>query len=93
MKWVDTKAKATTKSDARATTWFLYEYVFTRYGLPIEIVSDRGTHFINEVVQYLLEEFMIVHKKISTLSPTSKWPSRKHEQDSLHSAYQNCRKF
>ena len=51
-KWVE--AKATTKNDARTTSWFLYEYVFTRYGLPIEIVSDRGTHFINEVVQYLL---------------------------------------
>ena len=50
-KWVE--AKATIKNDARTTACFLYEYVFTRYGLPIEIVSDRGTHFINEVIEYL----------------------------------------
>ena len=71
MKWVE--AKATPKNDARTTACFLYEYVFTRYGLPIEIVSDRGTHFINEVVEYLLDEFMVIHKK-----STSKWPSEKH---------------
>ena len=52
-KWVE--AKATQKNDARTTACFLYEYVFTHYGLPIEIVSDRGTHFINEVIHYLLE--------------------------------------
>ena len=32
-KWVE--SKATPKNDARTTTCFLYEYVFTRYGLPI----------------------------------------------------------
>ena len=41
-KWVE--AKATVKNDAHTTTKFLYENIFTRYGLPIEIVSDRGTH-------------------------------------------------
>ena len=41
-KWVE--AKATRKNDARTTTCFLYEYLFTRYGLQIEIVSDQGTH-------------------------------------------------
>ena len=34
------EAKATQKNDAHTTTKFLYEYIFTRYGLPIEIVSD-----------------------------------------------------
>ena len=39
-KWVE--AKATPKNDAQTTAFFLYEYVFTCYGLPIEIVSDKG---------------------------------------------------
>ena len=39
-KWVE--AKATPKSDAQTTTCFFYEYIFTRYGFPIEIVSDKG---------------------------------------------------
>ena len=68
-KWVE--AKATQKNDARTTACFLYEYVFTRYGLPIEIVSDRGTHFINEVIQYLLSEFMVIHRKSAPYHPQS----------------------
>ena len=58
-KWVE--AKATVKNDARTTAKFLYENVFTRYGLPIEIVSDQGVHFINEVIEFLLAEFMVLH--------------------------------
>ena len=37
-KWVE--AKATIKNDARTMAKFLYEYVFTQYGLPTKIVSD-----------------------------------------------------
>ena len=66
-KWVE--AKATVKNDARTTTKFLYENVFTRYGLPIEIVSDQGKHFINEVIEFLLAEFMILHKRSSPYHP------------------------
>ena len=51
-KWIE--AKATVKNDARTTAKFLYEDIFTRYGLPIELVNDQGTHFINEVIEYLL---------------------------------------
>ena len=48
-KWVE--AKATQKNDAHTiAAKFIYEYVFTRYGLPIEIVSDRGLHFLNETI-------------------------------------------
>ena len=60
-KWVE--AKATLKNYSHTSTKFLYEYVFTRYGLPIEIVSDWGLHFLNDTIEYLLEEFMVVHKK------------------------------
>ncbi|MCO5614587.1 hypothetical protein L7F22_068870 [Adiantum nelumboides] len=66
-KW--TEAKAMQKADARTTTQFLYENIFIRYGLPIEIVSDSGTHFINEVIENLLDEFMIVHKKSAPYHP------------------------
>ncbi|MCO5606319.1 hypothetical protein L7F22_060506 [Adiantum nelumboides] len=66
-KWVE--AKATTKNDAKTTAQFLYENIFTRYGLPIEMVSDRGTHFINEVIEYLLDEFMVIHQKSAPYHP------------------------
>ena len=66
-KWVE--AKATVKNDARTTAKFLYENVFTRYGLPIEIVSDQGVHFINEVISFLLAEFMVIHKRSAPYHP------------------------
>ena len=60
-KWVE--AKSTIRNDARTMAKFLYEYVFTRYGLSIEIVSDQGVHFVNEVIEFLLNEFMVIHRK------------------------------
>ncbi|MCO5609014.1 hypothetical protein L7F22_063234 [Adiantum nelumboides] len=66
-KWVE--AKATTKNDAKTIAQFLYENIFTRYGLPIELVSDRGTHFINEVIEQLLDEFMVIHRKSAPYHP------------------------
>ena len=59
-KWAE--AMASTKNDAWTTAKFLYEHIFVQFGLPIEIVSDQGTHFINEVVEVLLNEFMVTHR-------------------------------
>ena len=43
--------------------------MFRRYGLPIEIVSDRGTHFVNNVIEHLLDEFMVIHRKLAPYHP------------------------
>ena len=66
-KWVE--IKATQKNDSYTTAKFLFEYIFTRYGLPIEIVSDRGKHFLNEVIENLLDKFMVLHKKSAPYHP------------------------
>ena len=66
-KWA--KAKATIRNDARTTAKFLYKTIFTRYGLPIEIISDCGKHFINEVIEFLLDEFMVIHCKSAPYHP------------------------
>ena len=66
-KWVE--AKATPNNDARTTAKFLYENIFMRYGLPLEIVSDQGVHFVNKIIAFLLAEFMIIHKKSAPYHP------------------------
>ena len=43
--------------------------MFIRYGLPIEIVSDQGVHFINEVISFLLAKFMVIHKRSTPYHP------------------------
>jgi len=42
---------------------FLLEYVLTRFGCPKILMSDRGTHFLNETIDALIEEFQIYHHK------------------------------
>ena len=32
-------------------------------------MSDRGTHFLNEVIENLLDEFMIIHRKSTPYHP------------------------
>ena len=60
---------ASTKNDACTTVKFLYKYIFVQFGLPIEILSDQGTHFINEVVQVLLKEFLVTHRRSAPYHP------------------------
>ena len=66
-KWVE--EKATPKNDACTIAKFIFENIFTRYGLSLEIVSNQGVHFVNEVIEYLLAEFMVTHKRSTPYHP------------------------
>ncbi|MCO5593694.1 hypothetical protein L7F22_047711 [Adiantum nelumboides] len=60
-KWVE--AKALPNNTAKSIAKFLYEHIICRYGCPIELVSDQGTHFINDTIEILTEIFPIKHRK------------------------------
>ena len=47
------------------TTKFLFEYVLTKFGYLKLLVSGRGTHFLNETISVLTEEFQVYHQKIT----------------------------
>ena len=66
-KWAE--ARVVRKVDAWSTTRFIYKQVITIFGCPIEMVTDRGTHFINEVINELLGKFMIIHRKSTPYYP------------------------
>jgi hypothetical protein len=40
---------------------FLYDFIFTQFGCPLVIVIDQGTHFINDVICYLIDHFILKH--------------------------------
>jgi hypothetical protein len=42
---------------AKRVAHFLFEQVITRFGCPKILMSDQGTHFINNTIQVMLEEF------------------------------------
>ena len=45
------------------TTKFIFEYVLTRFGCPKILMSDCGTHFLNQTIITLTEEFQVYHQK------------------------------
>jgi len=57
------------KVDAIRTTKLIHEHIITRFGCPIEIVIDQGTHLFNEVIDDLLNTFMIVGRKSTPYYP------------------------
>nr|GEX30161.1 reverse transcriptase domain-containing protein [Tanacetum cinerariifolium] len=58
-KWV--KAKALPTNDARVVCKFL-KSLFTRFGLPRAIISDRGTHFCNEQFSKVMLKYGVTHR-------------------------------
>eukprot|EP00253_Pinus_taeda_P015912 PITA_15912 len=52
-----------------ATTKFLFEYVLTRFVFPKILMSDRVTHFLNETINVLMEEFQVYHQNSTPYHP------------------------
>ncbi|KAK9006937.1 hypothetical protein V6N11_019267 [Hibiscus sabdariffa] len=68
-KWVE--AKATRNNDARTTVNFLKNYVFSRFGTPKAIISDRGTHFLNRIIDALMKKHDVTHRVAMAYHPLS----------------------
>ena len=66
-KWVE--ARALKDNTAKSTAKFLFEEIITKFGCPLEFVSDQGSHFINDTIKVLTQEFMILHRKSTTYYP------------------------
>ena len=62
-KWVE--AKATRTNDSKTVVGFVKSHIFSRYGVPRAIISDRGTHFCNRTFESLLKKYGVTHR-IST---------------------------
>ncbi|PWA89749.1 hypothetical protein CTI12_AA107640 [Artemisia annua] len=61
-KWVEAKALPT--NDARVVVKFL-KNLFSRFGTPRAIISDRGTHFCNDQFAKVMSKYGVTHR-IST---------------------------
>jgi hypothetical protein len=58
-KWPE--AEAISEATGKRVAEFIYQTIICRHGCPKQLLSDRGTHFRNEVVDALLRKFEIQH--------------------------------
>ena len=59
-KWME--AVATSSIMAKDVAQFIYRNICTRFGVPLEVVSDHGPSFRSEVLACLLEKLKIKHR-------------------------------
>ena len=74
-KWA--KALATKIDDAKTVAKFIYENIITRFGCPKELVSDRGTHFVNDIIEQLTNKFLIKHRNTTPYHPRANGQTEK----------------
>jgi transposase InsO family protein len=66
-KWVE--AKSLFRATEKSVVEFIYEDIFTRFGVPHEIVTDQGTQFTSKLMKELMEKYGIKHCKSSPYHP------------------------
>nr|GEZ39246.1 reverse transcriptase domain-containing protein [Tanacetum cinerariifolium] len=65
-KWVEAKALPT--NDARVVVKFL-KSLFSRFGTPKAIISDRGTHFCNDQFARIMSKYEVTHRLSTAYHP------------------------
>jgi hypothetical protein len=54
---------------AETSSHFLFEHVITRFGCPGILMSCQETHFINNTIWAMTEEFEVYHEKSTPYHP------------------------
>ncbi|GJS33574.1 reverse transcriptase domain-containing protein [Tanacetum coccineum] len=65
-KWLEAEALPT--NDARVVVKFLRK-LFSRFGVPKALISDRGTHFCNSLLEKTLREYGVTHRLATPYHP------------------------
>ncbi len=66
-RWPEARQLKAANADTVAT--FLYKEIICRFGTPRKLQSDRGTYFVNELIQRLTKRFKIKHSLSSPYYP------------------------
>lgn len=51
--------------------------MFSSFGCPRELISDRGTHFVHDVVELLTTQYKIKHRLTSPYHPRANGQTKK----------------
>ncbi len=47
----------------------MYEYILTKFGCPLTLVTNLGVQFINDVIKHLTDYFLLKHVNSITYYP------------------------
>ncbi|GKA15471.1 reverse transcriptase domain-containing protein, partial [Tanacetum coccineum] len=64
----EVEAKALPTNNARVVVKFLKQ-LFSRFGTPQAIISDRGTHFCNDQFSKVLQKYGVTHRILTSYHP------------------------
>jgi transposase InsO family protein len=67
IKWVEVKSLF--RATKKPVVEFIYEDMFTRFGVPLEIVIYQGTQFTSKLMRELTEKYGIKYCKYSPYHP------------------------
>jgi len=59
-KWVEAIASPT--NDSRVVAKLFKKIIFPRFGVPKVLISDNGSHFIEQILETLLKKYGVHHK-------------------------------
>ena len=62
-------AKAIKEAIVKAVSKFIYQKITCKHECPEVLQSDRGTHFVNRIIEDLMEKFRIKHRLSSSYYP------------------------
>jgi hypothetical protein len=66
-KWVEEKSLP--PASEQSVVDFLFNDIFTKFGVPREIVIDQGTQFNSNLVKVVIEQYQIKHRKYTPYHP------------------------
>jgi hypothetical protein len=66
-KWTEVKADKT-HTTAHAAT-FMYENIISRFGCLKIMVSNKGTHLMNSLIQEMTKRFQTIYRKTTLYHP------------------------
>lgn len=69
-KWV--KVVALPMNDSKVVVKFIRKHIFTKFGTPKVKITDAGTHFINNIIHYMLAKYGVRHKVVMAYHPQTR---------------------
>ena len=66
-KWVE--ARSTRWNNVATVAAFLFEEIILRFGHPLELVSNRRKHILNDVIYNITTRYLIKHWKTTPYNP------------------------